>query len=97
MPGRVGGDQSRMNCFHHTIKISINVRIPESQNLKTLRRKRCIAHTIFGKVSFSTMLPAIRLDDEALFETYEVNDVRPDWRLPAKVKAKRPERAQLHP
>src|SRR4029077_10088807 len=40
---RGGGVQSATDSFHHAVQFSIHIRIPESQNTKSLRSKESIA------------------------------------------------------
>jgi len=60
------------DCFDYAFHIVKNVRIPETQNRKTLLfqpRIACDIHVIFG------MLAAICLDNNPMFEANEVNNI----------------------
>ena len=56
--------------------------IPESQNAKPLRLKPRCALSIISRL-FS-MLPAVQFNNQLLFKTYKIHNVRSDRLLPAK-------------
>lgn len=60
------------NCFQHPFQILRYFIIPESQDGKALRLKKCSSLPIFLTLC---MLSTVEFDDEFLFQAYEIDDV----------------------
>jgi len=74
--GRGGGRRHRLGDLRqHTLDISQDFVIPETQHCETLRCEPGIAD---GIMPGFIVLPAVRLNDQACLEIHEVDDVHPE-------------------
>ena len=89
--------QFAINRFQHSIQISIDVVVPESQRAKIPTRKTRIAFDVTAVVAVKIVLTAVYLDNEALAHADKINDVTLAWRLPTKVEATLSPRTKMNP
>jgi hypothetical protein len=75
------------NRFENAYGICQNVRIPKTQNAITFGREPSVALNVSDRIG---VLPAIELDDETMLLANEVDDKRPNRRLPSKAQAHQP-------
>jgi hypothetical protein len=69
--------------LNDSIKICVNIRIPETQYPKTVLLEMRIAYSI--SLSVESVLPAVDFDDESGAEANKVNNIIVDRRLPPKM------------
>jgi hypothetical protein len=86
--------QLRKDHRQHTVFIGQYLRIPESQNLITLRSERGIARKVTWIVG---VLSSIDFDDESFLATHEIDDIRADGLLPNEFETAKPSVAQREP
>src|SRR5262249_40962065 len=84
----------RKDHRQHTVFIGQYLRIPESQNLITLRSERGIARKVAWIVG---VLSFIDFDDESFLATHEIGDIRADGLLPNEFETAKPSVAQREP
>jgi hypothetical protein len=70
-----GGAQCIIDQGQNTLQIPVNVVVPETQYPEPLIRKIAIAFRVAAGMCVEVMLTAVDLDDEALLETDEIDDI----------------------
>jgi hypothetical protein len=95
--GRGGGSQDLNNPLHDAIKITVYLRVPESQNRESLRGEKRIANLVGILVLLQSVLAAVSLDNDAIAERDKINNVFADGCLPSEMKAEAFQSAQAHP
>ena len=66
--------QCRIDHREHTLKIAVDISVPEPQHFVTVAFKALIADAIAPRMLIEIMLTAVNLDDEAMSETHEIHD-----------------------
>ncbi|MDQ0468420.1 hypothetical protein QO011_001420 [Labrys wisconsinensis] len=70
-------------------RLAHHVAVPEAQDAEALRLEEVASPLVMSAFGFETVLLAVDLDDQLCLQGYEVNDIRPDRGLPAKVPDRR--------
>jgi hypothetical protein len=107
LPGTGRGDRAQRggwgfpkcskNGVKDAIEIPVDFGIPEAEDAKSHFAKARIARCIVGGVAVKPVLPAIDLDDEAMFEAREVDNERMQRRLSAEMIATFAPSPQVNP
>src|SRR5215475_10012789 len=95
LPAKRGeGGPSAARDRQDTVFVGQYLRIPESQNLITLRSERGITRKVAWIVG---VLSSIDLDDESFLATHEIDDIRADGLLPNEFEIAKPSVAEREP
>jgi hypothetical protein len=86
--------KDRLNSARH---LSIDLIVPEPHDAIAGIEQMPISRCVVALAAAEPVLPAVNFDNEPGTLTFKVHDVRRNWRLPAKVVAKRSQGTQLHP
>ena len=85
------------NDIEHALGMVQNIIVGKAQNLEASGREILVARPVVGLRDFTAMGIPIDLDDQLGVDTGEIDVVRPDLNLFAKVKAARAQRPQQLP
>ena len=79
------------------VEVFVDLGIPEAQCAKTLRGEMRVALGVMREAGCFTVLTAVDLDDEPMFEADEVENIALERRLSAEVETLGTQPAQMHP
>jgi hypothetical protein len=92
---RGGGRKLSPQYLQHTVQVSENLMVPESQNLKTFAHQPCIPLPVL--ILFDSMLSPIDFYDNFPLKTYKIHDVGTERPLTTKLQTADLLSAQLRP
>jgi hypothetical protein len=92
-----GWGQGSENGINDAVHAPIDLVIPEAQDMESRTGEMSISNSVGSFAPLKSVLCAINLNDEALGEFGEVDDISIDRNLPAKVMTLSIQMFQLHP
>src|SRR3712207_4938013 len=78
---------SRHDGLRYSIRIGVNLAVPEAQNMEALDGKGRIPVAVAACISILGVLTSVDLDNHPGSKTREIDDIGSDRHLPAEVQA----------